>query len=126
MSDGQRSAWQELVSAVDGGTLYLEPGVADACAGRCEDLMAALSEVRARAAGLSVVEGFGDQLPSGIALARKFGLKASGGDYPLEQAISDHIEVVREMQMVFQRIGAQYQAAEDANQQSLTNVDAGF
>ncbi len=64
---------------------------------------------------LAVVEGFGDKLQSGIALATKFGRKASGGDYSLDTAIGDHITVVEQMRDVFLQIEARYAAAEEAN-----------
>ncbi|MGF7122559.1 hypothetical protein [Rhodococcus sp. BE178] len=108
------------------GELTLERGVAESCAGRCDDLIVQLQAVKDRAADLTTIDGFGDRLPSGVALAAKFGRKASGGDYSLDQALAEHIAEVEQMRDLFTKIGAQYQAAEDANQQSLTNVDAGF
>ncbi len=68
---------------------------------------------------LARVDGLG-HLPSGTALARKFEQKASGGEYPLDQALADHITVVEEMQSVFEKIAANYATAEESNAQRFT------
>ncbi|MGO4203962.1 hypothetical protein AB4Z09_19850 [Rhodococcus sp. TAF43] len=117
--------WTTLATAVGEGQLYLEPGVAKNCAQKCDELLARMNALRDSAVRLAKIDGLGT-LPSGVALAGKFERKASGGEYSLDRAIADHIVVVAQMRDLFTKIGAQYQAAEDANQQSLTNVDAGF
>lgn len=81
--------------------------------------------MQARAKRLDKVDGLG-MLPSGVVLAAKFGRKASGGDYSLDQALADHIAEVEQMRDLFLKIGAQYQASEDVNQQAVTAVDGGF
>ncbi|CAM2953793.1 hypothetical protein RHDE110596_08725 [Prescottella defluvii] len=65
------------------------------------------------------IDGLG-HLPSGVALARKFEQKASGGEYPLDQALADHITVVEGMQSVFEKIAANYAATEEANAERIT------
>ncbi|WP_420881495.1 hypothetical protein [Rhodococcus sp. (in: high G+C Gram-positive bacteria)] len=80
-----------------------------------------LVELQQDAKGLSSIEGFG-ALPSGVALARKFEQKASGGEYPLDQALADHITVVEEMRSVFEKIAANYAAAEESNAQRFTEI----
>ncbi|MGF7122561.1 hypothetical protein [Rhodococcus sp. BE178] len=81
--------------------------------------------MQARAKRLDKVDGLGT-LPSGVALAAKFGRKASGGDYSLDRALADHIAQVEQMRDLFAKIGAQYQATEDANQHAMTTAGGGF
>ncbi|WP_235871137.1 hypothetical protein [Rhodococcus spongiicola] len=77
-----------------------------------------------RAKDLARIDGLG-HLPSGIALARKFEQKASGGDYALDQALGDHIATVEQMQAVFEKIAARFGAAEQGNAQALSGIDPG-
>jgi len=113
-----------LKSAVAAGDLVLERGLAERCATRCDQFIGDLRELRDRAVDLAVVEGFGDKLPSGVALAAKFGRKASGGDYSLDTAIGDHITVAEQMRDVFLQIEARYAAAEEANTAAMTVVES--
>ncbi|RDI16456.1 hypothetical protein DEU38_12648 [Rhodococcus sp. AG1013] len=83
-----------------------------------------LDRIKRGAAGLSRVDGLGI-LPSGVALARKFEQKASGGAYPLDQALADHITVVEQMQSVFEKIAASFDATEQSNTQAITAVAPG-
>ncbi|CAM3064430.1 hypothetical protein RHDE110596_14955 [Prescottella defluvii] len=71
---------------------------------------------------LAKLEGFGDLLPSGIALTAKFERKAAGGEYSLDQALADHIAEVEQMRDVFLTIESRYAAAEDANVAALKTV----
>ncbi|WFR71690.1 hypothetical protein P9209_23400 [Prescottella defluvii] len=84
--------------------------------------MARLKDLHYESAWLAKVDGFGDQLPSGIALAAKFERKASGGEYSLDQAIADHISTVEQMRNVFLQIEARYAAAEEAHTAATTAV----
>lgn len=118
------NSWSALGDQVDAGLLYLEPGVAEQCAQRCAEMVRELDRIKRGAAGLSRVDGLGI-LPSGVALARKFGQKASGGAYPLDQALADHITVVEQMQSVFEKIAASFDAAEQSNTQAITAVAPG-
>ncbi|NKS25262.1 hypothetical protein GS505_05220 [Rhodococcus hoagii] len=111
--------WSSLGAQVDAGELYLEPGVAEKCAQRCAQLRAELEAISWRSKNLTRIDGLG-HLPSGTALARKFEQKASGGEYPLDQALADHITVVEEMQSVFEKIAANYAATEESNAQRFT------
>ncbi|RVW02114.1 hypothetical protein [Rhodococcus xishaensis] len=117
-------SWKELGELVDDGELYLEPGIAEKCAARCEQLRDELIALQDRAGSLATIDGLG-HLPSGIALAHKFELKASGGDYALDQALGDHIVVVEQMQAVFEKIAARFGAAEEANAQALGGIESG-
>jgi hypothetical protein len=113
--------WSELGTRAEAGELYLEPGVAQKCAQRCAELVAELDQIKRGANGLARIDGLG-HLPSGTALARKFEQKASGGEYPLDQALADHITVVEEMRSVFEKIAANYAAAEDSNTQRFAEI----
>ncbi|GAB2642842.1 hypothetical protein ABI214_13360 [Prescottella soli] len=116
--------WSELGAQIDAGELYLEPDVAARCARRCAELVAELDQIKRGAAGLSRIDGFGN-LPSGTALARKFEQKASGGEYPLDQALAEHITVVEEMQSVFEKIAQNFTATEESNAQRFTGIEHG-
>ncbi|QBJ97899.1 hypothetical protein ERC79_19575 [Rhodococcus sp. ABRD24] len=120
------AGWNQLIGAVDSGHLYLEPEVARRCAERCSEMVVKLKNMSLEAQGLAKLDGFGDQLPSGVALASKFERKATGGDYSLDQILNEHIGVIEQMRAVFEKIGAQYQVAEASNTQALSNVDVGF
>ncbi|QKT09477.1 hypothetical protein [Rhodococcus sp. W8901] len=118
------SSWSELGDLVDAGDLRLEPGIAEKCAQRCAQLREELEKLRWRSGDLTRIDGLGI-LPSGVALARKFGQKASGGAYPLDQALADHITVVEQMQSVFEKIAASFDATEQSNTQAITAVAPG-
>ncbi len=116
--------WSALGAQVDSGELYLEPDVAKQCAQRCAELVAELDQIKRGAAGLSRIDGFGT-LPSGTALARKFEQKASGGEYPLDQALAEHITIVEQMQSVFEKIAQNFTATEESNAQRFTGIEHG-
>ncbi|RVW07836.1 hypothetical protein EGT67_20650 [Prescottella agglutinans] len=118
------SLWSSIGESVDAGELYLEPGVAEKCAQRCAQLLDELELARTQALDLARIDGLGP-LPSGIALARKFEQKASGGEYPLDQALADHITVVEQMQSVFEKIAQNFTAAEESNAQRFTGLEHG-
>ncbi|BCN76472.1 hypothetical protein [Prescottella equi] len=113
--------WSELGARAEAGELYLEPGVAQKCAQRCAELVAELDQIKRGATGLTRIDGLGHLL-SGIALARKFEQKASGGEHSLDQALGEHITVVEQMQSVFEKIAANYAAAEESNAQRFTGI----
>ncbi len=115
-------SWQQVGAAVEAGELFLEPGTARRCADRCDELIAQLKDMHLESQGLTKIDGFGDKLPSGLALAAKFERKASGGEYSLDQAITDHIAVVGEMRDVFLKIEACYAATEEAITAAMTAV----
>lgn len=118
------SSWSELGAMVDAGELFLEAGVAEKCAARCADLHRELVVLQRDAKRLARIDGLG-HLPSGVALARKFEQKASGGEYPLDQAIADHITVVEQMQAVFEKIAANYAATEQSNTRAVSAIAPG-
>lgn len=124
MESGVNGTWAELSSAVTGGELYLEPDVARRCAERCDVLLDELRSIRVDAQRLSIMEGLGNLLPSGVALASKFEKKAAGADDSLDRVLDKHMSVVAQMRDLFSKIDAQYRATEDSNQQALGNTGA--
>ncbi|MFD4181399.1 hypothetical protein [Rhodococcus sp. NPDC058514] len=117
-------SWARVGAAVDAGHVYLEQGVARRCAQRCAEFIVELKGMQLGARGLATIDGFGD-LPSGVALAAKFGKKAVGGDYSMDQALADHITVVQEMQQVFEKIDAAYSASDQSGAQRFGGVGHG-
>lgn len=118
------SGWYQLGEAVAAGELYLERGTAQRCAERCREFAERLKDIQYESAWLARVDGFGDKLASGAALAAKFERKASGGEYSLDRALADHIAEVEHMRDVFLAIETRYAAAEDANAAALGTVES--
>lgn len=83
-----------------------------------------LLALQQEAKGLARIEGLGN-LPSGVALARKFEQKATGGAYPLDQALAEHITIVEQMQSVFEKIAQNFTATEESNAQRFTGIEHG-
>ncbi|WP_137722792.1 hypothetical protein [Prescottella subtropica] len=117
-------SWPEIGALVDAGQLTMEPGTAEQCAARCTRFIEQLQAIKIQSGELTRIDGLG-HLPSGIALARKFEQKASGGEYSLDQALDDNISVVKQMRAVFEKIAADYNTAEESNTQALNVFDTG-
>ncbi|MET3641920.1 hypothetical protein ABIC73_003515 [Prescottella equi] len=122
--DFSNGAWTALAAHADTGALYLEQGVAQACAAKCDELIGVLDRMRADARGLVTIDGFGNRLSSGRVLAAKFERKASGGEYALDQAITDHMKEVAQMRDVFLAIENRYAAAEEVNTAATAAVES--
>ncbi|SEL35955.1 hypothetical protein [Rhodococcus maanshanensis] len=118
MAEREGANWGAVGAAIDGGHVYLERTVAQRCAQRCAEFVGQLRKIQFDAIALERIDGFGN-LPSGVALAAKFGKKAVGGDYSMDQAIADHIAVVQEMQQTFEKIEAMYVASEERNRAGI-------
>ncbi|TQF65773.1 hypothetical protein FK531_20300 [Rhodococcus spelaei] len=118
------SNWDRLGESVQAGQLYLDPNVAQQCAQRCSEFVARLMDLQLDAQGLTKVDGFGTRLRSGVALAAKSEKKAAGGDYSLDRAIADHIEVVEKMQRLFEQIGAKFISVEESGTTRITSAGA--
>lgn len=116
--------WGEVSDRVENGELFLEPGAAARCAQRCRDFAVVLEDLRRRARGLGKVDGLGT-LPSGVALAAKFGRKATGGAYSMDRALADHIEVVNQMRQVFEKIEERYRAADESAAAAISGSGSG-
>lgn len=91
--------WNDLAVAVDEGQLFLDPEAAHHCDAACNEYLGILREQKSYAERLSDVRGMGS-FDSGIALARKFSLKAAGGTNNLVDVLQSHIDVVMAMQTV--------------------------
>ncbi|QCQ93141.1 hypothetical protein E7742_19230 [Rhodococcus sp. SGAir0479] len=118
------SIWGAVGELVETGDLSLERGIAEQCAQRCATFLDSLELLRTQALDLVRIDGLG-HLPSGVALARKFEQKASGGEYPLDQALADHIAVVEQMRAVFEKIAANYETTEQSNTHAISAIDPG-
>ncbi|MFD4181185.1 hypothetical protein [Rhodococcus sp. NPDC058514] len=100
------SRWTQEGAAVASGDLHPEPEVAQLCAQRCAEILDHLQKLQLEAKRLGKIDGFGDPLPSGVDLATNAECTASGGDCSMEQAITEHIKVVQEMQQTFEKNAA--------------------
>jgi hypothetical protein len=123
VSERNGSGWAAVGAAVDGGQVYLERGAAQRCAQRCAEFIDQLRQIQLIAQGLGLIDGLG-YLPSGVALAAKFGNKAVAGDYSMDQALADHIAVVQEMQQTFEKIEAMYAASEERGAAGIGSAGA--
>jgi hypothetical protein len=114
----QLSQWLAWRDGIEGGAIAVDFEVArklrDTCGAFRVELEIALGEVD----WLSKVQGMGT-LQSGIDLARKFSLKASGGEDSLEKSLLSHIDVLNEMEAYFQACVTGYFAAEAENADRL-------
>ncbi|WP_052030520.1 hypothetical protein [Rhodococcus triatomae] len=125
MTDSTPDGWVQFVGAADGGDLVLERGVGAQCAQHCDVLIAKLTDIRRQAVSLGSFRGLGT-LPSGIAVAKKFARTAVGGEYSMEQALTDHIAEVQAMKDVFLRIEAQYEATDQATGDTIGAIESGL
>ncbi|MCJ0906530.1 hypothetical protein [Rhodococcus sp. ARC_M6] len=112
----------ELGGAVELSALSLDPIVAQAIAAACQAWIDELQSMVEQCARLSDVRGMGT-LQSGLDLARKFSLKAVGGDDSLESVLRSHIAVVTEMRDFFQKCVDRYQSVDASNATTLTTAE---
>lgn len=106
--------WQSLAVAADGGHLFLNPEAAAACSHACDDYVEKLKLHQTRARELVDITGWGD-FDSGRELQRIFAEKAAGGPNNMVDVLQSHIDVVREMQVVFGKFFTATQAVDDVN-----------
>ncbi|WP_186629439.1 hypothetical protein [Rhodococcus sp. BP22] len=110
--------WNDLATAADDGQLFLDPASAQHCDKACTEYLAILETNKDLAFKLGNVKGMGT-FDSGIALARKFSLKAVDGPNNLVDVLQSHIDVVTAMQAVFRKF---FDAAKDVDQQNATSI----
>lgn len=111
--------WQSLAVAADHGHLYLNPEAARACSEACDNFILKLESHKSTAKTLANVDGWGD-FDSGRALRKVFSEKAVGGDNNMVDVLESHIQVVREMQIVFRKFFAATEALDGENAADLT------
>lgn len=116
----QPTYWQTMAMAADRGHLYLNPEAAAACSAACDDYIKKLVEHQSTAKLLADVDGWGD-FDSGQALRKIFSEKAVGGSNNMVDVLESHIQVVREMQVVFRKFFASTEALDQENAADLTN-----
>jgi hypothetical protein len=117
-NSSQLTYWQNLANAVDSGNLYLNPTAAKKCNTLCAEYLARLDIHRKRAFELANVHGYGD-FDSGKQLADMFSEKAVGGEDNMVDVLDSHIQVVKEMQAVFQKL---FTATDDTDQSNSTAI----
>lgn len=91
--------------------------VFDACQVMRDDLIGMKSVIQ----DLVTVNGMGT-LKSGQDLARKFSLKAAGGDDSLEKSLDSHIQAVTDMRDYFQNCLDRYESVDAANATAQRSV----
>ena len=113
--DGSRpSQWVTWKGEVEGGAIEVDFEVARKLRGICGAFRAELEMAFGEIDSVSDVKGMGT-LQSGIDLARKFSLKASGGEDSLEKSLLSHIAVVKEMRAYFQACIDRYESVDTEN-----------
>ncbi|MCZ4277346.1 hypothetical protein [Rhodococcoides yunnanense] len=94
--------WQSLADAADQGHLFLNADAARACSQACSAYIEKLIDHQETAQSLAYIDGFGD-FDSGQELRDLFAAKAVGGEDNMVDVLQSHIDVVREMQVVFKK-----------------------
>lgn len=106
-------------SAIDSGTLRLEPGTAAQCAAECDVMASALTKLISRLQSSTTVDGFGT-FGTGTQLANGFGGKATEAiAHVREQAA-----IARRMADNFRAIESRYASQEQSNATSMSRHTA--
>lgn len=113
--------WQSLAVAADQGQLFLNSEAAQACSAACDDYISQLVGHREKAKELANADGWGD-FESGRQLRTIFREKAVGGDNNLVDVLEGHIQVVREMQIVFRKFFTDTEARDQDNAADLSGL----
>ena len=110
--------WQSLATAADQGHLFLNPEAAQKCSIACENYLKQLIGHKTEALRLAEADGWGE-----FAMGQQFRQilrdKAVGGENNLVDVLEGHIQVVREMQIVFQKFFATTEAHDQDNSAEL-------
>ncbi|WP_255122683.1 hypothetical protein [Rhodococcus sp. 14-2470-1b] len=99
--------WQSLAVAADNGQLYLDADTARQCDQTCVNYLDRLDRHRETARRLAKIDGYGD-FEMGRQFAQILSDKAAGGQNSMVGVIDSHIQVVKEMQAVFQKFFNHY------------------
>lgn len=110
--------WQSLASAADGGQLYLNSDAAKACSEACDAYVVKLEEHKSTAMSLANVDGWGN-FHMGQQFRDLIREKAVSGENNMVQVLDGHIQVVREMQMVFNKFFTTAEAVDQDNASGL-------
>ncbi|MGB2949896.1 hypothetical protein C5142_23075 [Rhodococcus sp. BGS-1C] len=119
-SEAPLTYWQSLAVAADQGHLYLNPDAAAACSSACDTYLWKLRDSKARAVELAEIDGYGD-FKSGQALRQIFADKAVGGEDNMVDVLQSHIDVVEQMQVVFNKF---FTATDNVDDTNAANVRA--
>lgn len=117
--DGEaQTYWQSLAVAADQGSLYLDPETAQACSNACNDYIGKLINHKEQAKELANADGWGE-----FAMGQQFRQilrdKAVNGENNLVDVLESHLQVVREMQMVFNKFFTTAEAVDQDNASGL-------
>lgn len=110
--------WQSLAVAADQGDLFLDAEAAAECSSACSDYIARLVLHQTKAKSLADIRGWGD-FDSGRTIRKIYAEKAVGGENNMVDVLEGHIEVVRQMQAVFQKFFVDTGATDDGNATDL-------
>ncbi len=113
--------WQNLAQAADAGQLFLDESVARACNESCVAYIERLHQHRKSAFGLAKVQVYGD-FEMGKQFAQILSEKAVGGQNSMVGVIDSHIQVVKEMQAVFQKFFDQYSDTDAATASDVAQM----
>lgn len=121
MSNPENSTtyWQSLAIAADQGQLFLDPEAATLCSQACDEYISKLIVRQRQAEALAEVDGWGE-FDSGQALRRIYAEKAVGGENNMVDVLQGHIDVVLEMQAVFQKFFAGTESTDEGNATSIS------
>ena len=120
-SVGPSTYWQNLAVAADAGELFLNEEAAKKCHAACVAYLEKLEGHVERAQLLANVEGYGE-FTSGQELADMFSKKAVGGDDNMVDVLKGHIQVVTEMQAVFQKFFTVYDGTDEDNSTAINQT----
>ncbi len=122
---GGVARWEFLAQEAQAGRLRLDPTIARDLTVACDRRIDELNDMMYRAKTLAKVEGFGE-LPSGVLLATKFSQKGSGGTNSLDVVLQQHIDVVKAMQIVFNKSIEGYTQQDSAMADSTKAIEPGI
>lgn len=112
------SYWNSLAIAADQGHLFLDSEAAANCSQACDEYIGQLRESIAKAKVLAGIDGWGE-FNSGKEIRKIYAAKAVGGPNSMVDVLEGHIDVVSEMQVVFQKFFVDTGAVDDANATEL-------
>ena len=117
MTDVGQADAQKIYNAAMGGTIKLDPGVAQECANKCAELAETMSNQIEAASALSFTTGFGG-LASSRELQSGFGRK--GGE--AVDMLTSYREAAFRFQAAFLAVGQLFEEADAANARALASV----
>lgn len=112
--------WSNLAAAADQGHLFLVPEVARTCSVHCDGYLDKLRKRLEAVQAMPRTAGYGN-FDSGNQLADFYSDRMSGGESSMATALQSHIDVVMEMQTVFNKF---FTATIDTDQVNGADIGA--